>query len=45
VADWARANGCLRLTLLADRDNRPALDFYRRLGFQPSAMTVLRRGL
>ncbi|MGD9787905.1 MAG: N-acetyltransferase family protein [Sulfuricellaceae bacterium] len=42
VTDWARANGCLRLTLLADRENMPALDFYRRLGFRRSAMVVLR---
>jgi GNAT superfamily N-acetyltransferase len=45
VSDWARANGCLRLTILADRENIPALDFYHRLGFQRSAMTVLRRRL
>ncbi len=43
VSDWARANGCLRLTLLADRENMPALGFYHRLGFQRSAMVVLRR--
>ena len=43
VTDWARANGCLRLTLLADRENAPALEFYHRLGFQHSTMAVLRR--
>lgn len=31
--------------LLADRDNTPALDFYRRLGFRPSNMTPLRSQL
>lgn len=30
-------------TLLADRDNAPALGFYRRLGFTGSNMTVLRK--
>ncbi|MDD2701000.1 MAG: GNAT family N-acetyltransferase [Sideroxydans sp.] len=43
VLDWARARGMTRVTLLADRDNTPALDFYRKLGFEPSAMRVLRK--
>jgi GNAT superfamily N-acetyltransferase len=43
VLAWARAQGMTRVTLLADRDNRPALDFYRKLGFGNSAMTVLRK--
>ena len=42
VLDWARESGLSRATLLADRDNRPALDFYRRLGFEESAMVVRR---
>jgi GNAT superfamily N-acetyltransferase len=42
VLDWARAQGLARITLLADRDNAAALAFYARLGFAPSAMTVLR---
>lgn len=45
VLDWARAQGMTRVTLLADRDNTPALDFYRKLGFGPSFMTVLRKVL
>lgn len=45
VLDWARGQGMTRVTLLADRDNRPALDFYRALGFGSSNMTVLRKGL
>jgi ribosomal protein S18 acetylase RimI-like enzyme len=32
-----------RVTLLADRDNQAALDFYRKLGFENSNMTVLRK--
>lgn len=45
VLAWAREEGMTRVTLLADRDNAPALDFYRRLGFEPSHMTVLRKTL
>lgn len=45
VQAWARGQGMTRVTLLADRDNHPALDFYRRLGFETSSMTVLRRQL
>jgi GNAT superfamily N-acetyltransferase len=45
VLDWAKRQGMTRVTLLADRDNAPALDFYRRLGFESSHMTVLRKPL
>ncbi len=45
VLGWARELGMTRVTLLADRDNHHALDFYRRLGFEPSNMTVLRSSL
>lgn len=45
VLDWARANDMPRVTLLADRDNSPALAFYERLGFELSAMKVLRKEL
>lgn len=43
VFAWARDQGMTRVTLLADRNNPAALAFYARLGFQPSAMRVLRR--
>jgi GNAT superfamily N-acetyltransferase len=43
VMAWAREQGMMRVTLLADRDNRAALDFYRELGFVSSHMTVLRK--
>jgi len=43
VLDWAKQQGMTRVTLLADRDNAPALDFYRALGFEGSHMTVLRK--
>lgn len=39
------ANAMPRVTLLADKDNSPALAFYERRGFAPSAMKVLRRAL
>lgn len=43
VCDWAARAGMPRVTLLADKDNAPALAFYERLGFERSAMRVLRR--
>lgn len=45
VLGWASVQGMTRVTLLADRDNHAALDFYRRLGFATSYMTVLRKEL
>jgi len=45
VLNWARTEGMTRVTLLADRTNVPALAFYERLGFEPSAMRVLRKRL
>lgn len=45
VLAWARAEGMSRATLLADQANGPALAFYQRLGFRPSAMKVLRKSL
>ncbi len=43
--EWARGQGMKRVTLLADRDNHAALDFYRTLDFRYSNMMVLRRKL
>jgi GNAT superfamily N-acetyltransferase len=45
VLAWAKQQGMTRVTLLADRDNHSALDFYRKLGFEGSHMTVLRKRL
>jgi len=45
VLDWAREHGMTRVTLLADRDNSAALDFYRAQGFELSNMRVLRKPL
>lgn len=38
----ARAEGCLRVTLLTDLDNTAAQRFYDRAGFQASAMIPMR---
>ncbi|MGB9092624.1 MAG: GNAT family N-acetyltransferase [Gallionella sp.] len=43
VLGWASVQGITRVTLLADRDNAAALDFYRKLGFADSHMRVLRK--
>lgn len=43
ILAWAAANGLPRVTLLADKDNAPALAFYERMGFEYSAMRVLRK--
>ena len=45
VLAWAKNEGMPRVTLLADRDNAAALDFYERLGFEKSAMVVRRKRL
>jgi len=42
VSDWSRANKVSRLQLLADRNNIPALDFYRSLGWQITELICLR---
>jgi GNAT superfamily N-acetyltransferase len=43
VLAWASAQGLKRVTLLADKENAAALDFYRKLGFADSHMQVLRK--
>jgi GNAT superfamily N-acetyltransferase len=40
---WARARGCLRLQLVADRENVAALDFYAARGFGRTRMVWLVR--
>jgi len=43
MARRATAWGITRLQLLADRDNTPALDFYRRGEWQPTQLVALRK--
>ncbi|MHB8791279.1 MAG: GNAT family N-acetyltransferase [Desulfobulbaceae bacterium] len=42
LQSWAAARNVTRLQLLADRNNAPALDFYRRLGWQHTDLICLR---
>jgi GNAT superfamily N-acetyltransferase len=44
VEAWAAEHGATRLQLLADRENAPALEFYRRSGWRPTQLVCLRRG-
>ncbi|WP_372795343.1 N-acetyltransferase family protein [Pontiella sp.] len=39
LEEWATERGLARLQLLADRDNYPALGFYRRQGWHPTNLT------
>ncbi len=39
---FAKANGCLRITLLTDADNHVAQAFYRKQGFVASSMLPMR---
>lgn len=42
ISDWAREHEVSRLQLLADRNNIPALAFYRKLGWQTTELICLR---
>ncbi len=43
AAAWAAKAGATRLQLLADRDNQPALSFYRRQGWRQTRLICLRK--
>jgi GNAT superfamily N-acetyltransferase len=43
INQWAKRQGIIRLQLVADRDNRSALDFYRKEGWSETNLSVLRR--
>ncbi|KWX81937.1 hypothetical protein AMQ83_33380 [Paenibacillus riograndensis] len=45
IAEYAKANGFLRITLLADAGNARALHFYEAAGYRYSNMKCLRLGL
>ena len=42
---FAKRNGCRRITLLTDADNEDAQRFYQRQGFRRSPMIALRRSI
>jgi ribosomal protein S18 acetylase RimI-like enzyme len=42
---WARRRGAVRIALLADETNLPALDFYDRLGFTRTRLVWLAKAL
>jgi len=43
LVGWAQNRGLTRLQLLADRDNQPALDFYRKEAWATSSLIALRK--
>ncbi len=45
MGGWAQEQGIKRLQLLADRNNVPALNFYKALGWQATALVCLRKTL
>jgi len=45
AVELAHRNGCKRITLLTDRTNEPAQRFYRKHGFDFSAMVAMRLAL
>ncbi|MDR3214583.1 MAG: GNAT family N-acetyltransferase [Azoarcus sp.] len=45
VARWAAAHGAVRIQLLADADNAPALAFYRHLEWEPTRLFGWRKFL
>jgi GNAT superfamily N-acetyltransferase len=45
AVEYVRYEGCLRITLLTDRDNDAAQGFYQHHGFEPSAMLPMRLSL
>ena len=40
---WAECRGLKRLQLLADKNNRPALNFYQKQGWQSTQLVCLRK--
>jgi len=42
---WAQRHGATRAQLLADGTNKPALEFYRHIGWQPTQLSAWRRSL
>ncbi len=42
ITAWAQGQGATRLQLLADSENKPALEFYRHSGWQQTQLLALR---
>jgi ribosomal protein S18 acetylase RimI-like enzyme len=45
LADWAKDKGAQRFQLVTDRENHPAIMFYRKHGFKTSRMTAMYKAL
>jgi ribosomal protein S18 acetylase RimI-like enzyme len=43
IAEWGKTQDVSRFQLLADRNNAPALEFYKRLGWQTTELICLRK--
>lgn len=43
VAEWAKVRGIKRLQLVADKNNQPALDFYRKQNWLETKLVVFRQ--
>lgn len=43
IGEWAKGEGATRLQLLADMENQPALEFYRRSGWQQLQLQTWRK--
>jgi GNAT superfamily N-acetyltransferase len=43
VQDWCYSQGATRVQLLADRENAPALAFYRKQGWRPTQLLAWRK--
>ena len=43
ISEWGKAKGVSRFQLLADRNNTPALEFYKRLGWNTTELICLRK--
>lgn len=45
ACDWASTQGLLRLQLLADSSNSPALNFYSKAGWNNTSLIALRKAI
>ncbi|QKI90148.1 GNAT family N-acetyltransferase [Thiomicrorhabdus xiamenensis] len=45
LKEWCRENGCNRMQLVYDLENRPAIDFYRNQGFTNTRLGVFSKAI